>query len=200
MNHFERLIMIWTKIILLIQKKGVPAENTEIVSFFQHRGYSAAWTSVNMVLSYDEIDYSKLNIPPSPENVHYRLLLADEMPMLFHAVEKHAQIGWLEVYQNCSDPIFIAEKSGQIVGFEILSPEGGRFMPKSERVGSIGCVGVLKEFQNQGIGLQMVVEGCKWLKQQGSTAIELRYVELVEWYKRVGFRVIRHQWMGEKQL
>ena len=71
------------------------------------------------------------------------MLFQPIIPLLLIAVEKHAQTDWLEIYQNCSDPIFMSEKSGYIVGFEILSPEGGRFAPKSELVGSIGCVGVL---------------------------------------------------------
>ena len=42
--------------------------------------------------------------------------------------------------------------------------------------------------------------GAEWLKSRGCTGVELRYVELVNWYRRIGFTVTRRQWMGEKAL
>lgn len=88
----------------------------------------------------------------------------------------------------------------KIVGFEILSPNGSRFVLPDQKVGCLGCVGTIHEMRELGIGRQMVVFGAEWLKNQGCTAVELRYVELVEWYKKIGFIVTRHQWMGEKKI
>ena len=109
-----------------------------------------------------------------------------------------AHSAWRQVYQSCTDPILVAELNGKIAGFEILAPDGGRFADKNEKVGAIGCVGVVHNYRRKGIGLQMVAEGASWLKEQNCSSIELRYVELVEWYEKLGFRVARRQWMGEK--
>jgi len=46
----------------------------------------------------------------------------------------------------------------------------------------------------------MVIQGAQWLKNQGCYSIELRYVELVDLYKKIGFVPIAHQWMGKKIL
>lgn len=45
-----------------------------------------------------------------------------------------------------------------------------------------------------------VLYGAEWLKSRGCTGVELRYVELVNWYRRIGFTVTRRQWMGERRL
>ena len=61
-------------------------------------------------------------------------------------------------------------------------------------------MGVLSDYRNRGIGREMVMQGATWLKEQGCTAVELRYVALVQWYSKMGFTVSDRQWMGEKQI
>ena len=183
--------------------QGVPADKYNHVSFFETRGYTAQWSSVNMSLSLEHFDRQSLRIPPCPEEIHFRFLRPEELPKLLIAV-KNAQANWVRIFENCSDPILIAESKGQILGFEILDPNGGRFVPlasddqPANRVGSVGCVGVIHAAREKGIGLQMVAGGLEWLKRQGCSSVELRYVELVEWYGKLGFEMARHQWMGEK--
>lgn len=179
--------------------QGVPLESEGAVPFFQHRGYDAQWTSVNMLLSLDQFQKKEIAIPPAPEGLTYRLISQDEMPRLLQAVE-NAQPYWMDCFRECTDPILVAELEGQLVGFEIVAPEGGRFIPSPEKVGSIGCVGVVKEFRNRGIGMDMVLHGIQWLQQQGCGSIELLYVALVDWYRKLGFEVNQQQWMGEKKL
>lgn len=179
--------------------QGVPHDDNSVVPFFEHRGYLALWTSVNMCLSLNSFQVDNIIIPPCPGNVKFRFISRDKMHQLLNAVED-AESGWLGIFQDCADPIFIAESNGIILGFEILSPYGGRFIFSTEQVGCVGCVGVINKARNKGIGRQMVVKGIEWLKNQGCTSVELRYVELVDWYKKIGFEIIRHQWMGEKDF
>lgn len=178
--------------------QGVP-ENDENMSFFVKRGYSAQWTSVNMSLELHDFSLDRLSIPSAPEETEFRMMKKGEEAALIAAVAD-AHPSWINVYESCVDPVFVAVHRGQIVGFQILSPEGGRFAAENEKVGAIGCVGVIRSCRCKGIGLHMVAKGAEWLKEQGCSSIELRYVELVEWYGKLGFRVIRRQWMGEKSL
>ncbi len=104
------------------------------------------------------------------------------------------------MFTTCVDPVLLAVEAGAVLGFAILSPGGGRFSPPGERDGCIGCVGVAGCARRRGIGRGMVVYGAEWLKSRGCTGVELRYVELVNWYRRIGFTVTRRQWMGEKAL
>lgn len=182
--------------------QGIPVdENNIAVDFFKKRGYYAEWESTNMCLSLVNFDKNALTIPPTPETIDFRFTdYSDETDKsaLLKAV-RDAETNWVNIFETCVDPVMLAMLGGKIIGFQILSPNGGRFLP-NENVGCIGCVGVIHETRKKGIGLRMVAEGADWLKRNGCLSIELRYVELVEWYKKIGFYTTGKQWMGEKCL
>lgn len=179
--------------------QGVPAEDPAVPAFFERRGYAASWTSVNMRLDLRGFGAGRLDIPPAPETVGFRFARDADRAALLAAVDD-AQPDWRGVFTTCADPVLLAVEAGAVLGFAILSPGGGRFSPPGERDGCIGCVGVVGRARRRGIGRGMVVYGAEWLKSRGCTGVELRYVELVNWYRRIGFTVTRRQWMGEKAL
>jgi ribosomal protein S18 acetylase RimI-like enzyme len=178
--------------------QGVPNDNPEVVGFFEKRSYSAEWTSVNMATRLEDFNISAFNIPPLPQNISFRFAEDADTPALLAAVED-ADSGWIGVFEDCADPVMLAIRENEIAGFQILAPEGARFSP-DEKAGCIGCVGVIHKARALGIGRRMVAEGMKWLKEQDCMVIELRYVEIVDWYKKLGFYVTQEQWMGEKAL
>ena len=178
--------------------QGVPDVGGN-VHFFEKRGYTADWTSVNMELPLAEFERSKLSIPPAPDGIVYRFADKGDMPELLAAVEA-AEPNWPGIFETCVDPILLAVLDGKIAGFEILAPNGGRFLRPGHQVGCVGCVGVAPAYQERGIGMDMVAHGIQWLKEQGCTLIELRYVWLESWYRKLGFQTTRRQWMGEKVL
>lgn len=178
--------------------QGVPDVGNN-VSFFEKRGYSAGWTSINMSMPLGGFDRDKLNIFAPPQGIRYRMAKPEDLPALLEAVND-AEPGWAGIYENCRDPIHLAELDGKIAGFEILADDGGYFVRSGEKVGSIGCVGVRKSCRCRGIGLDMVSRGVQWLQEHGCTRIELRYTWLEDWYGRLGFRTSDSQWMGEKVL
>lgn len=178
--------------------QGVP-DVDDNVSFFEKRGYTANWTSVNMELGLDGFDRDSLSIPPAPAGLGYRFAEESDRAALLDAVEA-AEEGWVDVFANCVDPVFLAILDGKIAGFEVLASNGGRFLRPGQQVGCVGCVGVVPERRERGIGMAMVAEGIQWLKDQGCTMIELRYVELERWYRKLGFQTVAWQWMGEKSL
>lgn len=177
--------------------QGVP--DGPAVDFFQHRGYAAGWTSINMELDLASFDPASLAIPPAPEGLTFRLAEKSDIPALLKAVEA-AEPGWVSIFADCTDPILLAGLDGEIAGFEILSPDGGHFTRPGQRIGSVGCVGVVPDMRERGIGMAMVAEGCSWLKSKNCTQIELRYTWLESWYGKLGFRTVSRQWMGEKNL
>ena len=177
----------------------MPAEDPAVPAFFERRGYAASWTSVNMRLDLRGFGAGRLDIPPAPETVGFRFARDADRAALLAAVDD-AQPDWRGVFTTCADPVLLAVEAGAVLGFAILSPGGGRFSPPGERDGCIGCVGVAGRARRRGIGRGMVVYGAEWLKSRGCTGVELRYVELVNWYRRIGFTVTRRQWMGEKAL
>lgn len=179
--------------------QGVPNENPQVIRFFEKRGYEAEWTSANMTARLDEFDMGKLDIPPLPEGISFRLAEEADKPELLKAVED-ADSDWVYVFEDCIDPVMLSVRSDEIIGFQILSENGARFIKDNKIGGCIGCVGVIHKARELGIGRRMVAEGMHRLKERGCAFIELRYVELVDWYKKLGFYVEREQWMGEKNL
>lgn len=178
--------------------QGVP-DVGGTVNFFKKRGYTAAWTSVNMELRLDGFAAGALPIPPAPDGLSYRMATAADMPELLAAVEA-AQPNWPGIFKTCVDPILLAVLDGKIAGFEILASNGGQFLRPGQQVGSVGCVGVVPPMREHGIGMDMVAQGIQWLKDQGCTLIELRYTWLEDWYGKLGFQTVARQWMGEKAL
>lgn len=177
--------------------QGVP--EGPVVDFFRERGYRAQWSSVNMSLSLGGFSLEKMDIPPGPEGLSYRFAEAGDREALLAAV-KEAKSTWTSIFETCQDPVLLAVLEGEIAGFLILDPEGGHFSAPGQRVGSIGCVGVVPARREQGVGLRMVAHGADWLKSQGSTQAELRYTWLESWYGRLGFSTTCRQWMAEKNL
>jgi ribosomal protein S18 acetylase RimI-like enzyme len=175
--------------------QGVPDENPDVVSFFEKRGYEAEWTSVNMAIRLDEFDLSKLDIPPLPEDISFRFAEDADKPALLAAVED-ADESWVHTFEDCADPIMLAVQGGEILGFQMLTAKS----MFRENGGDIACVGVVHSARKLGIGRRMVAEGMNWLKEQGSAFIELRYVAIADWYRKLGFYIERGQWMGEKVL
>lgn len=177
--------------------QGVPEENEGAVEFFEKHSYSADWSSVNMRLDLRDFDLSDLNIHPCPADVTFRLAESDDHTALLAAVSSVNE-NWVKYFENSSDPVLLAVQNGTIVGFEFVSTEDVRFAFAGEKIGSVGCVGVIPEARRQGIGLQLVAQGLAKLKDQSCTSAELLYVALVDWYAGLGFKTMHRQWMGRK--
>jgi GNAT superfamily N-acetyltransferase len=179
--------------------QGVPEDESNTIRFFENRGYKAYWSSVNMELMLEGYSSNRYDVHRFENAVDYTFYDDSMRQRLLDAV-LDAEESWLGIFEECVDPIKIAEVDDEIVGFQIVAPDGGLFNTSNTRVGSIGCVGVIYNRRSCGIGRSLVLRGIEWLKEQGSTAIELRYVELVDWYSTIGFYVTHTQWMGFKVI
>lgn len=178
--------------------QGVPAENEEAVRFFENRGYHFDWTTVNMCLDLENFDPNDPDIPKKPDMISFRFADENDRASLLVAVED-AKSNWLEIFVNNDCPVLLALDNGKIVGFEIVKTGSTNFVYE-RNAGSIGCVGVIHEYRNKGIGRQMVIAGTKFMRTEGCSLVELLYVEFADWYKKLGFEPISRQMMGEKLL
>jgi len=151
--------------------QGVPVEYGA-VPFFEKRGYHADEITVDMGLNLLDFDLGKLNLP-EPEGITFRMATEADEAALWAAIEE-VDPKWHDYFDD--DNVMLAMSGEQIVGFQQLDIEGARFKKPGEEAGFIGCVGVVEEMRERGIGLRMVAEGIKWIKEHGGTAIELLYV------------------------
>ncbi len=182
--------------------QGVPCDNDEesSVPFFEKRGYSADFTSVNMGLELNEKAVEKLKEAPRPDGVTYRFADDNDREKLLAAV-KDAQEDWLPIFEENKDaPVLLAVCGDEIAGFEMVEENGGMFFSDNEKHGMIGCVGVTHKYRRRGIGLAMTAEGSLSLYERNCKDIQLLYVERVAWYNKLGYEVTSRQWMGRKKI
>lgn len=182
--------------------QGVPCDNDEesSVPFFEKRGYSADFTSVNMGLELNEKAVEKLKETPRPDGITYRFADDTDREKLLAAV-KDAQEDWLPIFEeNKNAPVLLAVCGDEIAGFEMVEEDGGMFFSDNEKHSMIGCVGVTHKYRRRGIGLAMTAEGSLSLYEKNCKDIQLLYVERVAWYSKLGYEVTSRQWMGRKKI
>ena len=182
--------------------QGVPCDNDEesSVPFFEKRGYTAEWTSVNMGLELDEKSAAILKATPRPDGITYRFATDSDREKLLVAV-KDAQSDWLPIFEENKDaPVLLSVFGDEIAGFEMVEEDGGMFFADNEKHGMIGCVGVTHKYRRRGIGLAMTAEGSLSLYEKNCKDIQLLYVERIAWYNKLGYEVTSRQWMGRKKI
>ena len=182
--------------------QGVPCDEDEesSVPFFEKRGYTADFTSVNMGLELDDKSAAMLKRTPRPDGITYRFATDSDREKLLAAV-KDAQADWLPIFDENNDaPVLLAVCGDEIAGFEMVEEDGGMFFADNEKHGMIGCVGVTHKYRRRGIGLAMTAEGSLSLYKRNCKDIQLLYVERVAWYNKLGYEVTSRQWMGRKKI
>ncbi len=182
--------------------QGVPCDEDEesSVPFFEKRGYTADFTSVNMGLELDDKSAAMLKRTPRPDGITYRFATDSDREKLLAAV-KDAQADWLPIFEENKDaPVLLAVCGDEIAGFEMVEEDGGMFFADNEKHGMIGCVGVTHKYRRRGIGLAMTAEGSLSLYKRNCKDIQLLYVERVAWYNKLGYEVTSRQWMGRKKI
>lgn len=182
--------------------QGVPCDNDEesSVPFFEKRGYTADFTSVNMGLELNDKSAAILKETPRPDGITYRFATDSDREKLLAAV-KDAQADWLPIFDENNDaPVLLAVCGDEIAGFEMAEEDGGMFFADNEKHGMIGCVGVTHKYRRRGIGLAMTAEGSLSLYEKNCKDIQLLYVERVAWYNKLGYEVTSRQWMGRKKI
>jgi ribosomal protein S18 acetylase RimI-like enzyme len=179
--------------------QGVPKEYGAQY-FFKKFGYRASWTSVDMSIDFTKYDVDNTENLKCSAEVYFRYANMQDKDNLLEAVGK-VNSSWLIHYKDCKKQVLLAVDQHKIVGFEIISVCSDTFYKNElDQVGTIGCVGVLSDYQGVGIGSRMVNYGLSELKKAGCNTAYIGYTWLEEWYARLGFKTVSRQWMGEKIL
>jgi len=94
--------------------------------------------------------------------------------------------GWVSAYESGADAYcgFDGEK---IVSFCILEDFG---VYRGMRIGGPGCVGTVREYRRQGIGLKMVSNATSILRERGYDIGYIHYTGVGRWYARLGYRTL----------
>lgn len=181
--------------------QGVPYNNHyNPCGFFEEHGYSANWSSIDMVLQLDEFSLEKNEIPAAPETVVFHYAQKKDLESLLDSVAK-VDPSWCRYFDISKETVYIAEEGDQVLGFVILVQKGLSFSTNfNGRVAGLGCLGVIPENRERGIGLQLAARATYELKQIGYDYSYLSYTWLEDWYGSLGYKTYARFWMGEKEI
>lgn len=167
--------------------------------FFEREGYHASSGCIEMKMSLKDFDPDKLDIPPCSNNVSFSYIDAEDKEELCRAVSAVSP-DWVQ-YFTFESPVLAAKLDSRIVGFCIVDENADTIISSgSNKVASIGCVGVIPEMRKHGVGLAMVAEAVRDVSQKGCSDAFIHYTYLEQWYGRLGFRTFLRLWFGEKEL
>lgn len=179
--------------------QGVPFKGEiNAYGFFKKHGYKASWSSIDMILKLSDFFVDKLDIPKVNGSLTFRYTTDMDMKLLLEAVNS-VNPSWCRYFGDTKEAVLIAEYEGELAGFVLLSDIK---MPFSENftgtVGGIGCLGVIPNKRNKGIGMQLAAKATEALKERSLDYSYLGYTWLEEWYSKLGYKPYARFWMGEK--
>jgi ribosomal protein S18 acetylase RimI-like enzyme len=174
---------------------GVPLEG-EGVSFFEGRGYEKDWISCDMIVDLHTFKRRTELECPDTENVIRRR--GEDEADVRKARECGERLGWGEVFSG-APYLIVAECDGQIIG-GVAVDEGCLFPVSLPETGSFGCLGVLEQYRDKGIGMKLCQEALCVLRDSGRSACHIGYTWLDWWYEKTGAHKYMSYWIGKKQL
>ncbi|MDE6598680.1 MAG: GNAT family N-acetyltransferase [Oscillospiraceae bacterium] len=200
-NGFDRAVLGGIDSGLFIGEV-VPTDRSDYASstrdsFFGHRGYCSESGCMEMKMRSEDFASEKLDIPPCPDGVSFVFADSSDRESLLRAVEA-VDTDWVQ-YFTAESPVLIAKLDGKTSGFCIINENADTVISSgNNNVGSIGCVGVVPQMRKKGIGLAMVAEAMRRLKQNGCTDAFIHYTYLDWWYGRLGFKTFLRYSFSEK--
>jgi ribosomal protein S18 acetylase RimI-like enzyme len=192
--------------------QGIPTCLSVAKLFFEKHGWQIYEKSYDLIMDlrgFEPPDW--VSERPRQHGVCIRTARAEDVSTLLQYLEA-AFPDWRrwfvrEVEARGTRNIIIACKGSQIVGSMdmrgVSSPDWtGRqwrtFL--GEDMGAIGAVGVKESERNKGIGLAMVAEASRILRDRGMRNSFVHWTWLVDWYGKLGYKVWQEYWMAMKSI
>lgn len=163
--------------------------------FFKANGYTLSGDFTEMQLPLAELSMPEASLP---DNVEFRFFdgALSEMRAAVAEVDEE----WVQYFDE-DGVFFCGYQNGELASFCIVGEHETCLLSGGESdIGSIGCVGTVPKFRKQGIGLNMVALGAKWLKERGCDNVFIHYTHLYKWYAKLGASVLLRFSAAEKEL
>ncbi|MCM1578337.1 MAG: GNAT family N-acetyltransferase [Ruminococcus sp.] len=140
--------------------------------------------------SFDPLKYSR-----QPDNSVTFGLFEGELSEIKAAVGK-VDINWTH-YFNGSQRIYCGYWEGEIASFCMITDFGVHTVNGRElKIGGPGCVGTVPRFRDRGIGLTMVKQVTRILKDEGYDLSYIHYTSEAAWYEKLGYKTLV-RWNGK---
>lgn len=107
-----------------------------------------------------------------------------------HASVRQVVPAWLHLFDEKSR-VYCGFVNGKIASFCMIENMGEHLLDgRMIRIGGPGCVGTVPEYRNRGIGLMMVKDATRILKDEGYDISYIHYTGVAPWYHKLGYRTI----------
>ena len=151
------------------------------------RALNAEWIYDEMILPLDEFDpgiYRKT----FDSDVSFGIFRGG-MDELYACVEQVVP-SWVPLYDGKSR-VYCGFVGGKIASFCMIEDMGEhRLDGRMVRIGGPGCVGTVPEYRNRGVGLVMVRDVTRILKDEGYDLSYIHYTGVAPWYSKLGYRTV----------
>lgn len=168
-------------------------------AFFESCGYHCTGGCVEMQMPLKDVKVEELPVNLHPENITFEYCTEEDKTKLYEAV---AQVDeeWVQ-YFKVNKLFFIAKEKDEIIGFTIVSFDDVTLQSTgTNKVGNIGCVGVIPSKRKYGLGLTLVARSIEELKKQNVDIGYIHFTQLEKWYEKLGYRTFCRFWFGQKEI
>ena len=159
-------------------------------AFFEReniRSLNEEWICEEMVLRLDEFDpgaYQKT----FDGSVSFSCFNGS-LNELYASVEQVVP-AWLQLYDENSR-VYCGFVNGKIASFCMIENMGEHLLDgQIMKIGGPGCVGTVPEYRNRGVGLVMVRDVTKILKEEGYDLSYIHFTQVAPWYQKLGYRTV----------
>lgn len=164
-------------------------------AFFEKKGYKLSSRFVEMERELKKFRLSENTLPSEISFGFYNGTLS-ELRNAVAAVDEE----WVQYFTH-TDNVFCGYSDRKLASFCIIGyDEECIISRRSNKIGSVGCVGTIPEFRRRGIGLRMVEEAMNDLKLHGCHRAFIHYTHLESWYAKLGCTTVLEFYPGEKAL
>ena len=119
-----------------------------------------------------------------PDNITFGMYTGD-MDKLRAAVAE-VEKDWVQYFNDIRE-VYAATDGDKVVSFCLIDDFGSY---KGMKVGGPGCVGTIPSCRKQGIGLKMVQNATKLLKDMGYDLSYIHYTGVGRWYEKLGYKTV----------
>ena len=151
------------------------------------RSIEEAWTYEEMVLPLEAFDpdvYRKT----FDSDISFGLFQGSREEL--HAAVRKVIPEWVDLYDGRSR-VYCGFVNGKIASFCMVEDMGEHLLDgRMTRIGGPGCVGTVPEYRNRGIGLMMVRDVTRILKDEGYDLSYILYTGGAPWYRKLGYRTV----------
>lgn len=197
-NGYHEIILGGTDSKLFMGAVTIPNDFSNSIPFWEKLGYQAEESCIEMKLDLHDFILEEQGINLFPNGIEFEYYIGDHNHLLNAVALVDEE--WVNYFED-NDLVFVAKKDSEVVGFTILDFNDINVLSTGwNKVGSIGCVGVIPSFREQGIGLALVAHASNELKKHKCDLSFIHYTYLEKWYGKLGYRTFMNYWFGKKKL